>query len=362
MSQHSHHALTHHHIPHDHKHEHHDHHGEGDAGPKIPVTVIGGFLGSGKTTLVNHILANSPEDRRIDVLVREYGSVSIDDMLIHLDSDRIHVLPGISMHHDPQLILYGFLDGLYEKSEGTAFDHLLMETSGLDRPDELMQLFFLGNMRTQYTLSSYITVVSAEYGDLDLDEYPVALEQVAHADVILLNKIDLVSPETVAALDRRLKRINGIARIIPTTYGQAGLDKIMSFQLYDQLKDLEETMTEGEETGMEKIRTVVLSEHRPMDKAKVNAWIQDLFMNQGMKLLRSKGFLNFEGEEHRYEFQAVRKSFHSKADRLWETDEDRKSVIVLIGEGIEDPKGIQESFSRCAATIQTDEKEMVSNE
>ncbi|HSP46488.1 MAG TPA: GTP-binding protein [Clostridiaceae bacterium] len=113
---------------------------------------------------------------------------------------------------------------------------------------------------------------------------------------------------------------------------------------------------------MEKIRTVVLSEQRPMDKAKVNAWIQDLFMDQGMKLLRSKGFLNFEGEEHRYEFQAVRKSFQSKADRLWETGEDRKSVIVLIGEGIEDPKGIQDSFSRCAAKTKVDEKEMVSNE
>lgn len=360
MSMHSHHALTNHHTHH-HDHDHHGH-VEGSPGPRIPVTVIGGFLGSGKTTLVNHILANTSKDRRVDVLVREYGSVSIDDMLIHLDKEKIHVLPGISMHHDPQLILYGFLDGLYEKSEGSAFDHLLMETSGLDRPDELMQLFFLGNMRTQYQLSSYITVVSAEYGDLDLDEYPVALEQVAHADVILLNKIDLVSPETVSALEKRLRRINGIARIIPTTYGMVDLERVMAFQLYDQLKGLRASPMEGVKTGMEKIRTVVLNEKRPMDKEKVNAWIQDLFMNQGMKLLRSKGFLNFEGDEYRYEFQAVRKSFHSKADRLWETEEDRKSVIVLIGEGIENAKELQESFSRCAAETRINEKEMVANE
>lgn len=360
MTQHSHHVLTHHHT---HHHDHHHDQGvEGASGPRIPVTVIGGFLGSGKTTLVNHILANTPVERRVDVLVREYGTVSIDDMLIHLDREKIHVLPGISMHHDPQLILYGFLDGLYEKSEGTAFDHLLMETSGLDRPDELMQLFFLGNIRTQYALSSYITVVSAEYGDLDLDEYPVALEQVAHADVILLNKIDLVSPETVAALTNRLRRINGIARIIPTTYGIVDLNRVMAFHLYDQLKGLKTSPMEGEDTGMEKIRTVVLNESRPMDKEKVNAWIQDLFMDQGMKLLRSKGFLYFDGEAHRYEFQAVRKSFHSKADRLWEPGEERKSVIVLIGEGIEDAKGIQDSFSRCAVEINIDEKEMVTNE
>jgi len=97
------------------------------------------------------------------------------------------------------------------------------------------------------------------------------------------------------------------------------------------------------------IKTVVLSEKRPMDKDRANEWIKDLLVTRGHRILRSKGFLDFAGSDYRFVFQGVRKTFHSKADRLWEPGDERGSVIVLIGEGLEDEADLQEAFSACVA-------------
>ena len=100
---------------------------------------------------------------------------------------------------------------------------------------------------------------------------------------------------------------------------------------------------------MDAFQSVVLSEKRPLDKDKVNVWINELFAQRGRKILRSKGFLNFAGYDHRFVFQGVRMTFHSKADRLWKPDEKRSNTIVLIGEGLDDAVELQRSFSECIA-------------
>ena len=246
-------------------------------------------------------------------------------------------------------MLYGFLHDLSEGSRESAFDHLLMEASGLDDPEYLVQLFFLGYLPSLYRLGCCITVVDAEYGHLNLDEYPIAGKQVAFADVILMNKIDLADEDTVKSLERRIKRINSFAKIYHTTYGMVELPKVLDLSLLDQLSGCQDDLGKGEdENWMDDIKTVILTENRPMDKEKVNAWIQELFVTRGTKILRSKGFFCFAGSDYRYEFQAVRKTFHSKADRIWEDNEERKSVVVLIGEGgLLDTAELHESFSAC---------------
>ena len=311
----------------------------------IPVNIIGGFLGAGKTTFLNYILGQPATERR-DILIREYGEAAIDDQLLKNVEGKVHVFPGVSVHDDPQLVLHDYLHGLVSGDVPRPFDRLLLETSGIDTPESLLTLFMLGYMPDHYRLGSLIVIVDAEYGGLDIEEYEVAAEQVAYADIVIINKTDLAGRYTVDALEALVKSINGMAKVERASYAKVSLDGIMDIALYDQLKVLEPN--EGAE-AMNDIRTYTLVEKRPMDKAKVNAWTDRLFKMEGPKLLRCKGFFNFSGEDYRYEFQAVRKSFHSKADRKWKDGEERKSTVVIIGENLPDEKKLREEFAACAA-------------
>ena len=359
-----------------------------DPSLRKPVTIIGGFLGSGKTTLLNHMLTGERELRK-ELIIREYGALPIDHELIEDESAHILLVSGGCLFADPQTTLYWVLENLYARADTLGgghlswldvdFDYLLLETSGLDIPEYLAGLFFLGRVREHYRLDSYIVVVDAEYGELCLDEYRRASEQVAFADILLVNKVDLVDEGTLHSLERRLRRINALARIYRTEYTQLDLDKLMNVRLFNappsadllatisggapNAPDTEEdsmdpfqsvTLSEArpldkEKDSMDPFQSVTLSGARPLDKEKVNAWIEELFEQRGRKILGSKGFLNFAGYDHRFVFQGVRMTFHSRTDRLWEPDEERKSTIVLIGEGLDDAAELQCSFSECVA-------------
>ena len=337
-----------------------------DASLRKPMTIIGGFLGAGKTTLLNYLLAQERILRK-ELIIREYGSLTVDDQLIEDETAHIVWVSGGCLFMDAQTSLYWALENLYSRCDKRGgrdfswqdvdFDYVLLETSGLDMPEYLATLFFLERLRDHYRLDSYIVVVDAEYGELNLDEYRRACEQVAFADILLINKVDLVDAKTICRLERRPRRINALARIYRTEYTQIDLDRILNVGLFDappSQNDLSivldrEPAARDEEENVDPFTSVVLTETRPLDKDKVNAWIKDLFQQHGQRILRSKGFLCFTGYDHRFVFQGVRKTFHSKADRLWKPDEERKSSIVLIGEGLDNAEELQRSFSECVA-------------
>lgn len=338
-----------------------------DPSLRKPVTIIGGFLGSGKTTLLNHILSQQ-NHKRMEVIIREFGAVAVDHELVLDKTVKINLVSGGCLFADPQHRLFWMLEGLYSRCDklGTQhfsyqdvdFDHVLLETSGLDMPEYLAGMFFLERLRDHFQLDSFIVVVDAEYGELNMDEYYRACEQVAFADILLINKTDLSDEEKIRSLERRLGRINPLAKMYRTQYTEIELEKILDvryFEGMDGVVGAPEALRRAQAPGnngrekLDPFQSVVLSENRPMDKDKVNAWIKELLTERGHKILRSKGFLNFAGSDHRYVFQGVRKTFHSKADRLWEPGEERKSVIVLIGEGLDDGPELQAAFSACIA-------------
>ena len=339
-----------------------------DPSLRKPVTIIGGFLGSGKTTLLNYVLAQERNLHK-EIIIREYGALAIDHELIEDETANIVLVSGGCLFMDPQTVLYWALENLYTRVDLTGggnltwqdvdFDYVLLETSGLDMPEYLASLFFLDRLRDHYRLDSYIVVVDAEYGELSLDEYRRASEQVAFADILLVNKVDLVDEEALSRLERRLRRINALARIYRTEYTHIDLDRIVNVRLFnappgadlvaEAMAGSKSRANSNEESNMDPFQSVVLSETDPLDKEQVNAWINELFAQRGHKILRSKGFLNFAGYDHRFVFQGVRMTFHSRADRLWKPDEERKSTIVLIGEGLDDAADLQRSFSDCVA-------------
>lgn len=314
-----------------------------------PITIVGGFLGSGKTTLVNHLLASASEDEHIAVLVREFGDISIDDQIIKAANSQVHTYFGYTMHDDPLLLFYDYLLRIYEESYSPSgakrFDRLIMENSGAEDPERMLLLLFDEDMRDAYSLGSYIGIVDAQYGMLNFSQFKTARKQIAMADIILLNKTDLAQPQDISELESCIKKLNPIAKIIPCSYASVDPDKLFDVDWYEQMSPI----TFGGETQMDEIKTVTVVEKRPMDKEKVNRWITELFSRYGEDLLRSKGFFCFAGEDYRYEFQGVRANFNSKADKLWSEEDDRRSVVVLIGEQLPEYCELQRSFSECAA-------------
>lgn len=317
-------------------------------GKKV-VNVIGGFLGAGKTTLVNHMLSQ-PLDRRIDVIVKEFGAIPVDSKLLNIEKDRIHAFTGASLHIDQQTMLTSFIEALYGNVTKHPFDHLLIEASGAESAEQIAQIFYLPRSRDHYELGSFITVVDAEFGRLNLAEFRIAREQTALADFLVLNKCDCVDEAELNALKHELRIINPFAEIIETSFGKVDAAHVIAPDSFEQLRSIDFNRQEGE--SVENFKSIALRIAEPLDMEKVNAWIRETYAEYGKKLLRGKGYFNIAGSDYRFDFQSVRTNFHAKTEDEWNPDETRESVVVFIGAELPDKELLKAGLKACAASKQ----------
>lgn len=275
---------------------------------KIPVTVITGYLGSGKTTLLNHIL-NSQQDRKVAVIVNEFGEVGIDGQLIERDDDEqlIEFNNGClccTVRGD----LIETIGKLRERAG--QLDAILIETTGLADPAPVASTFFVSDaIRDSTRLDAFVTVVDAVNLEQNLAQSVEAQEQVAFADIVLINKTDLVSDEVVARIERRVHGLNPLAKIHRTAHSVVDLSLILdanAFQLDAKLQVdpafLEEHVHEHDPA----VVSFVLRESRPIDMNRFMAWITPLLQEQGDRVLRTKGVFNARSFNERVVFQSVR--------------------------------------------------------
>jgi G3E family GTPase len=341
---------------------------------RVPVTVLTGYLGAGKTTLINRILSE-PHGKKYAVIVNEFGEIGIDnDLIVGADEEVFEMNNGCiccTVRGD----LVRILDGLMRRRG--KFDAVIVETTGLADPAPVAQTFFIDqNVGRKTRLDAVVTIADAKWLNDRLKDAPETKNQIAFADVILINKTDLVSPDELSEVEARIRGINPYAKVHKTERAKIPLNEVLGRNAFDldRILDLEPQFLEGDghdhdhphehdhhhgdghhhhHGGLkhyhdEEMQSISLKSDKPLDPDKFFPWVQDLVQNEGPNILRCKGILAFKDDDERFVFQGVHMILDGDHQRPWNKDERRESRIIFIGRNLPGKK-IAEGFVSCIA-------------
>jgi G3E family GTPase len=340
---------------------------------KIPVTVLTGYLGAGKTTLLNRILSED-HGQKFAVIVNEFGEIGIDnDLVVGADEEVFEMNNGCiccTVRGDLIRIIEGLL-----KRRGK-FDAILVETTGLADPAPVAQTFFVdADVREAARLDAVVTIADAKWLAERLKDAPEAKNQIAFADVIILNKTDLVSAEELREVEARIRAINPYAKLHKTVNCAVPLDAVLGRNAFDLQRILEiepeflaaeddhdhghehhdhhDGHAHHEPHGLkhyhdEDMQSIGLSIEGDVDPEKFMPWLQDYVQREGASILRAKGIIAFKDEPKRFVFQGVHMLLDGDLQREWKRGEKRVSRLVFIGRNLKEDE-ITRGFMSCAA-------------
>jgi len=315
----------------------------------IPTTVLTGFLGSGKTTLLNHILSRR-DTQRVAVIVNEFGDIGIDGQLvIGAEEDILELNNGCiccTVRTDLTRAVANLL------ASGRTIDHILIETTGLADPAPVIQSFILDEtLRSSTELDAIVTVVDAEHIVEQLHNEQ-AREQVAFADVILINKIDLVADRALDDLGSRLRSLNPLATIHRTRNCEVDLGRVLgvrAFDLRNALKLDPQLLADSTHEHDAVITCVSIRDSGAIDATLFTRWLNELVQSRGKDLLRIKGIIDLENESRRFVFHGVHMTLDGRPGRPWGPAAARINEMVFIGRNL-DPVALRSEFDGCRAT------------
>jgi G3E family GTPase len=341
---------------------------------KVPVTVLTGYLGAGKTTLLNRILSE-PHGKKYAVIVNEFGEIGIDnDLIVGADEEIFEMNNGCiccTVRGD----LVRIIDGLMRRKG--KFDAIIVETTGLADPAPVAQTFFMDeNVGRKAKLDAVVTVADAKWLGQRLKDAPEAKNQIAFADVILINKTDLVPPDELAEVEARVRGINPYAKLHRTERCGIALPEVLGRNAFDldRILDLEPSFLDGDSHHShapdhdhdghghdgahhhhggslphyhdEEMQSLSLCSERPLDADKFFPWVQGLVQKEGPNILRCKGILSFKDDDERFVFQGVHMILDGDHQRPWAAGETRTSRMIFIGRNLPQEK-IKAGFEAC---------------
>jgi len=341
---------------------------------KVPVTILTGFLGSGKTTLLNHILTEQ-HGKKIAVIENEFGDVGIDDALLaknikeHTGEDVIEMMNGCiccTVRQD----LVEVIKRLAARSKaGQKLDAIVIETTGLADPAPVAQTFFVDDEVAAFCqLDGIVTLIDAKHITQHLDEEKPegveneSVEQVAFADRLILNKVDLVPDEAdLVAVENKLKDINKFAPIIRSTQSKVSVDQVLNIGAFDLSKTLEMDPeflnTDAEHEHDTTVSSIGVDVPGDVDLSMLEAWIGKMLKEKAVDIYRMKGVLAIQGEPQKYQYHAVHMLFNGTFAEEWGPDETRCCRLTFIGKNL-DHDDLRNNFYACMATEENKQKRL----
>ena len=347
---------------------------EAQSAEKIPVTVLTGYLGAGKTTLLNRILSE-PHGKKYAVIVNEFGEIGIDNELVVGADEEVFEMNNGCICCTVRGDLIRIIEGLMRRKG--KFDAIIVETTGLADPAPVAQTFFVDeNVGKKTKLDAVVTVADAKWLKDRLKDAPEAKNQIAFADVILINKTDLVSDGELREVEARIRAINPYAKLHRTERSKIALDQVLGRNAFDldRILDIEPEFLHGDDHhhdhdhghdhsdghhhhhdhgGMkhyhdEDMQSMSLKTDKPLSADKFFPWIQKLVADDGPAILRCKGILSFKDDPERFVFQGVHMILDGDHQRPWKDGETRDSRMVFIGRNLPEEK-IRTGFESCVA-------------
>ncbi|MBV2144143.1 GTP-binding protein [Falsochrobactrum sp. TDYN1] len=359
---------------------------------RIPVTVLTGYLGSGKTTLLNRILSEN-HGKRYAVIVNEFGEIGIDNDLIVESDEEIYEMNNGCICCTVRGDLIRVVEGLMRRPG--RFDAIVVETTGLADPVPVAQTFFMDDdVRAKTGLDAVVALVDAKHLPLRLKDSREAEDQIAFADVVLLNKTDLVTPEELAVIEATVRAINPHAIIHRTERAAIPLDRVLDRGAFDLKRALEndphfldhdhpdhvcgpdcdhdhdhhhhdhhahdhhhdhvcgpdcdhEHHHHDHASPIHDVTVTSISLRAgEIDPAKFFPWIQNITQTQGPNILRLKGIIAFKDDPERYVVQGVHMIIEGDHQRAWKPEEKHESRLVFIGREL-DAAALRAGFENC---------------
>jgi G3E family GTPase len=348
-----------------------------EAANPIPVTVLTGYLGAGKTTLLNRILSED-HGKRYAVIVNEFGEIGIDNDLIVESDEEIYEMNNGCVCCTVRGDLIRVVEGLTRRPG--RFDAIVVETTGLADPVPVAQTFFMDeDVRAKTRLDSVVALVDAKHLPLRLKDSQEAEDQIAFADVVILNKTDLVDEQSLEKLEQTIRAINPSARIHRTERAGVTLDHVLDRGAFDLQRaldndphfldhdhpdhvcspdcdhdhdhdhdhnhhDHDHAVADIHDTSVQSISLRA----GPMNPERFFPWIQKTTQIDGPNILRLKGIIAFDNDDERYVVQGIHMIVEGDHQRAWKPDEKRESRIVFIGRELDSEK-LKRTFEACQA-------------